>query len=183
MKLLKFIILFLSFTCASQNCIKKPGIYKTYTEFKNNSPSIELIGTIKSQNIDIGSPFSGPEIFTEYLLKIKKDESKKIGEIFGFSDGENFYVGNNKQTIYDMAFFKIELTGNQFYYFESLESFGNGIAHNKNIISVSTGKFEVMTVAKLKKLLKSKPDLYLKFKKTKKKDNHIKEFLIEYQKE
>ncbi|MFD0932767.1 hypothetical protein ACFQ0R_09200 [Psychroflexus salinarum] len=183
MKSLRIIIILFSLSVVSQNVEKIPGIYKTYNEFKNNSPSIKLEGTIKSQDIKLGGFYSEQRIFTEYLLKIKKEKSKMIGKIFGFSDGEEFYIGNDVQTIYDMAFFKVEIIGEKLYYFESLESFGDGsITRNHNIILKSTGEIQKMTKRKMKNLLKSKPELYQKFKKTRNKEDHIKQFLIEYQK-
>jgi len=58
----------------------KKGIYKTFNEFRENSPSIPLEYEIVRVN-DIA-----------YQLKIGKEETEHYGAIWGFCDGKAVYV-------------------------------------------------------------------------------------------
>ena len=175
--LLKTIILIFTFILNGQNEIPKPGIYKSFNEFKANNPSIEFTGTIKSQEFNLGNKTK----FTEYLLKITKEESKRIGNVFGFSDGINFYIGAKSQNIYDFSFYKLEFIGKKILYFESLKSGKYGLVKDKNILIMDSGEIKYLTNSRMKKLLKDKPALYEKFKAQNNKYDYIKEYIIEYQ--
>ena len=177
--LLKTIILIFTFILNGQTEISKPGIYKSFYEFKTNNPSVEFAGEIKSQAFNLGNK----TYFTEYLLKITKEESKKIGNVFGFSDGTNFYIGTELHNIYDFSFYKLEFIGKKILYFESLKSGKYGLVKDKNILTMDSGEIKYMTNSRMKKLLKDKPTLYKKFKAQSNKYDYIKEYIIEYQKE
>lgn len=180
--LLKIIILLLSFIVSGQNEIPKAGIYKNFQEFKENNPSIAFTGRIKSQDLKYGN-LGNRKVFTEYLLKITKGESKKIGNVFGFSDGTNFYIGAESHNIYDFSFFKLEFVGKKFLYFESLKSGKYGLVRDKNILIMKSGEIRYLTNSRMKKLLKDKPKLYEEFKAQKNRYDYIKEYIIKYQKE
>jgi hypothetical protein len=59
----------------------KKGIYKTFDEFRYNSPSIPL--EFEVINLDKG--------YT-YNLKIDKDKTKYFGVVWGFCDGKDIFI-------------------------------------------------------------------------------------------
>jgi len=72
------------------NVTLKKGIYKTFEEFKNNSPSIPLEYEILWGKILYG----GLELANDtlYNLKIDKDKAEQIGLVWGFCDGNHAYI-------------------------------------------------------------------------------------------
>jgi len=60
------------------------GIYKTYDEFKYNSPSVPL--DFEIIKVDTGNI---------YHLKINREKISFIGVIWGFCDGKNIYINRD----------------------------------------------------------------------------------------
>ena len=183
MKLSIPIFFLLSFFCVkSQTQINKTfesGIYTNFSDFKNNKPSIKLIGEIKPDDYKYGNLLD-KKVMTYYFLKISKEESKKIGEIFGFSDGVNFYISAYPHSIYDYEFYILESIGEKFMYFESLKSSQYGEMHIQNTLNMDTGEINYLTNGRVKKILKDKPEIYEKFINQTDKPKYWKEYLIEY---
>lgn len=173
-KTFQLFILLIPFFTLSQNREIAPGIYKTFEEFKNNRPSVEFFGRVKSQDLKYGY-LGSRKVFTEYLLKIPKEKSKEIGDVFGFCDGKDFYIATYPHHIYDYAFTPVEFISKDIVYFESLD---NG--YLKYILRMDTGEIRYLTNYRIKKILKSKPVLLKEFKNQSNKSDHIKDYLIKF---
>jgi hypothetical protein len=181
-KILLTILLACNFYVYSQNenTKFKPGIYINFNEFKNNSPSFQLEGNIVEDIVRYGN-LGDRENMKTYLLKIPKQKSKEIGEVFGFSDGYNFYVASYPHSIYDYAFYRIEYLGNKYHYFECLKSTSdNMLLFIKNVIDLKTGEIKMLNRNVLKNILSDNTDLLEKFKNQENKYTHLKEYLIIY---
>lgn len=60
-------------------------------EVRDNSPSFELKYSVEKKIKKIGHVLDAKET-VYYRLSIKKRESKEMGEVIGFSDGNNLYL-------------------------------------------------------------------------------------------
>ena len=177
--------------------IKKPGIYTSFQEFKNNNPSIPLNYKIITNPVIISGKW-GKEKIDTYSLDISKNESKQIGEVFGFSDGFNFYItyGNQNNFSRDLLnnskFFKIKKMS-KYPYLDIL--FDNGIRTSNNggvffassterieiaVLSLETGELNELTKSLLREILSDKPELLKKFNDQKNKNDYLKKYLDDY---
>ena len=75
-----------------KDSIKKSGIYLSFEEFRDNNPSINLINNIISKEEKYNTGFMKSGRLKYYAIDIPKKDGRKIGEIFGFSDGKQFYI-------------------------------------------------------------------------------------------
>jgi len=109
-----FILCVISQICYSQNLITdentvlKRGIYKTFDEFKTNTPSLDLSYEIKGYVNALESPYHD----SIYNLKIEKNKTKEIGLVWGFCDGKNVYVNMSRDYFSGKKVFK---PGSDFY--------------------------------------------------------------------
>jgi hypothetical protein len=91
----------------------KKGIYKSFAEFKNNTPSIQFDFKIREEHPRYGYFFENKQC-NLYSVLIDKEESNRIGTIYGFCDGEEIYITNEYG--YMTNFFdKIEYLGRFIY--------------------------------------------------------------------
>ena len=65
----------------------KPGIYKSFDEFKYGNPSVELDYQILNSKHD----YSKGKL-DYYKFDINKKNLQALGKIFGFSDGKDIYI-------------------------------------------------------------------------------------------
>ncbi len=185
--------------------IKKPGIYKTFDEFKNNSPSVALNNTIITKN-NILFTHWGKETINTYSLDMPKEESKALGNVYGFCDGFNFYVTNSDNTllaatlgkstfytpVHKSIFYKISGMGKYPYLDIPIGSNMSSVTTGGDfdlskaasidlaVIYFETGEIKRLTVKLLKEILADKPALLEKFKKQESKYDYLKVYLKEY---
>jgi hypothetical protein len=200
MKKVVLIILFLGFgkTFAQYPIIsdseKKPGIYKDYTEFRNNSPSIKLDYPILTNQIELSATSS----LKVYALDIPKKESREIGNVFGFCDGKRIFIVSSEGTIlpndlHKFVFYKVEYFLKYAVYDAiqnktemtmdgsgTMSMSGGGQAKQTFIFNFETGEIAALTKNRLKQILADKPALLEKFKKQSNKDDYLKKYLIDY---
>ncbi len=98
--------------------IYRDGIYRTFEEFKFNKPSIEFDYNvvIKTHNY---SKFNIAQQVAFYKIMISKKIGKSIGNVFGFSNGNNVYINDHSPKLSPkIEFSKIEYFGIYCYYKE-----------------------------------------------------------------
>lgn len=183
---LSIVFLFLlSFFCVSSqaqtNRTWQAGIYKSFSEFEQNTPSVKLNWEVKLDSVKYGN-LGNRKFMNTYLLAIPKVESKNIGEVFGFSDGTHFYIADYPHNLYNFAFYMLEPIGAQYLFFESLKETQYGEMHLSNTLNMTTGAIDYLTNNRFKKILADKPDLYTKYMKEEDKSAVWKQYLTEYQK-
>jgi hypothetical protein len=158
------------------NVTLKKGIYKTFEEFKNNSPSIPLEYEILSGKI----VYAGFEIHNDtlYNLKVDKDKANEIGLIWGFCDGKHAYINmqptmkRDKKTKNNIKVFKpfsqfdkIFFIG-RYCYFTTGQYGGNSIypQHWVCVLDFNTGKEIYLDNKTLKELISKDEQLLEEFK-------------------
>jgi hypothetical protein len=170
-----------------KDTIKKIGIYIDIEEFRNNSPSINLTQKISYRNekYSVGL-FETPIFLLSYKINVTKDESRSIGNVFGFCDGKNIYLANTGSTyenIEDYNFGELEYLG-RYCFYKSLgicDGYYSPIrCEVLNVLDLITGEINPLTKGLLKNILKDKPDLLKKFKNDQNKSENLKNYLIEY---
>jgi hypothetical protein len=169
--------------------IKKPGIYLNFEEFRDNNPSINLNYKIISKEEKYNAGFMKSGLLKFYAIDIPKKEGRKIGEVFGFSDGKQFYI------IYDLSgdffpnflhnfnFNQINYVGKYCYY----EIIGTSTAGNFSvptlqikILNLKTGERKLLTKKLLIEIISDNPELLEKFNKDENKNLNLKKYLDEY---
>jgi len=194
---MKKIIFFITLITAayytkSQNLIiddtvYKPGIYRTFEEFKYNNPSIDL-------NYEVTPKDRGHKEVrvTYYYIMIDKKMRKEIGRVFGFSDGNNVYVRHSLSKLGPKnGFARIEYFGN-YCYFESIyckhfyESNFITYPHTyqcrlfPRIIDIDSGEIIRLTTWTLRELIADDPELLNEFSNESQKNEKLKEYIIRY---
>ena len=159
--------------------IKKPGIYKTFDEFKNNSPSIPLNYTILSKRNTLFTNW-GKESINTYAVKMPIEESRAIGSVFGFCDGFYFYVLAKElmlfpESVHKFLFFRVDGMG-KYPYLDMVIQVNYTMASNNGfdmisvptidlaVINFETGEIKKLTVKMMKEILADKPQLLERFK-------------------
>ncbi len=93
----------------------KKGLYKSFDEFRNNSPSIpfewEIQWGIFDYSISGAGSISGAlaqiaHSDTLYKLKIDKEKTTEIGTIWGFCDGKSVYINREFSPFSGKVIFK-----------------------------------------------------------------------------
>lgn len=88
---------------------RKRGVYKTYEEYLNNSPSVEAEFTVNPLRISKNNP-----LVAEGDVDYKGKRPKKI---WGVSDGENVYIRVMVGQFFKNHYFKLQCDGPQPYIF------------------------------------------------------------------
>jgi hypothetical protein len=169
-----------------KDSVKKPGIYKTFEEFRSNAPSLPLQGKITPSEIKF-KVRSELASLTTYKLDIPKEEAKKIGGVFGFSDGSKFYVTLNYKDpgrVNNAEFYELEYLGSYCIYDAVvISSLDNHTFHDKRtfMLDLYTGDALLITATRLKRILAGNAELLAEFKTADKKDEETrKAFLLRY---
>lgn len=198
-KKITLILLFFSFLVvqAQESISKKEGIYRTFSDFKNNRPFAPLGGGIKVDTVILKEGFgkkSEPIIRRKFVFD-SKDEKKKYNKrigltIFGYSDGKDFYMATSIFD-YDMtiltsaAFDKIYevYKGVGFYkrirFVGDPNGGGTGVISNE-IVLLDTGERISLRNNTLKKFIKNDKELLKKFKNQKKKYLHLTSYVKQF---
>ncbi|MCX6246569.1 MAG: hypothetical protein NTW10_02445 [Bacteroidetes bacterium] len=150
----------------------KKGIYKTYQEFKLNSPSIPLDYNIQAE-ILVYSNLSQVEAFTHrdtcYTLKIEKEKANETGTVWGFCDGKNVYI--NRETSISSGkvifkpyskFYKLLFIG-RYCYFKVAYRSGGGFTYGILAIDFNSGELLELSKNKVKKYISKDEKLYHDF--------------------
>jgi hypothetical protein len=145
----------------------KKGLYKTYDEFINNTPSITNEFIVKEKSTARGgSPWD---------FEIK--DGTKVGKVYGFCDGTSIYFKGLRMG----GYCKAEYIGP--YSFFNYETHGVGLAAMATpghlVIIDDSGEYQDGTVNYVSKFLRSKaPELADEFDKLEKKKEKRQEYLI-----
>ena len=144
----------------------KPGIYRSFNEFKYNSPSIPFTYSIKENLRRYGKLNMGGK-HIEYLLEIDQKEADSIfmkyDKIWGFSNGKDIFVCpayySEERIMQHTGFQKITYFG-LFCYFEevSVEFYSGAQTGYENVLKgktiyLNTGEMFTLTKTVLKKIL------------------------------
>jgi hypothetical protein len=140
----------------------KKGIYKTYQEFKFNSPSIPLDYDIQKEiilytNLMQTATYTNRD--TAYTLNIDKEKANEIGPVWGFCDGTNVFI--NRETSISSGkvifkpyskFYKILFIGRYCYCTVGYRS-GGGFTYGLLGIDFNTGELLDINKKRLKKYI------------------------------
>jgi hypothetical protein len=152
------------------------GIYKNFTEFKHNSPSVTEKFVFTGKNLWIPDQHGKN-------VKVKKKE------VWGFSDGINVYIRRNKYS-------PLLLTGRYCYFIEkgTRIMFAYSVSpfailpipvpyRDKVILNFNTGTTYLLTKRLMKQILETDdPELLKKFAAERRKGKKLEEYLILYNK-
>ena len=173
---------FAQFSILSDTLIK-PGIYRSFEEFRNNNPSQKLVGEVKSYNVKYNTNGSF-EYLKVYFLEVEKDMVKDIGKVFGFSDGKSIYIVDEDMSKIDKhAFYKLEFLDKLSYFYSTEFAQVLDIQMEirvEKVLNIKTGEFVKLTNATLKKIISDNKELLEKFKNQNKKHLYYKEYIINY---
>jgi len=167
----------------------KKGIYRTFEEFKNNSPSLPLDFQVKTYKIT-SNDANSVAYLSFYNLHVKKKAGKAIGEVFGFCDGANVYINSYIPVLHPKAsFYKIIYWG-QYCYFENysktysgMTGYGGGVTIriHGNIIDLSNGRVTEFDKDNFREFIADDEELLARYNDEKlKKHKKIKDYFFEY---
>ncbi|WP_339887480.1 hypothetical protein [uncultured Flavobacterium sp.] len=164
----------------------KAGIYKDYKELRENSPSVQLLGGIKTETIKYNTNGS-LEYLNTYYIDVEGKKAREIGDVFGFSDGKNVFITSDYATkINKNEFYKLDFINRYSYFYATESSQVLDIQMNVRVektLNLETGEILKLTNSSLKNIISDDKELLEKFKKQKKKYLHYKEYLLNYLKE
>jgi len=167
------------------NITLKRGIYKTYEEFKNNSPSVPLEYEIKAVRLIMQSQLYNDIV---YQMEIDKDKAKEIGDIWGFCDGKSVYINMQFKVMTQKKIFKPNSQFDKLLYIEryccfiSVQPIPNvvGLGHYFYALDFNTGKEIVINKVTLKKIISKDEGLLEDFKNEKFLDKYDDDTYIKY---
>lgn len=177
----------------------KKGIYRSFQEFKNNSPSITIDCQIQKTTKGYGFFNATPHETFKLILKDPKALTKK-DIVWGFSDGDSVYVSNNKvykkrsyydKLIYLGAYCIFETVETNFYpMIHMMPMAGGGMTPMAGgssnrvlstiVIDIRNGEMFDLTKSSLRETIQSDTELLAEFESQKKKRSKLVEYLIEY---
>jgi hypothetical protein len=162
------------------------GVYKTFQEFKNDSPSVKKF-IIKKL-----APYSNPNyIQLEYICtdSLKSTGNCDIKDVWGYANKGDIYIAHN----YYAYYFKLMVVG-ALCHFSGLTGyesginanqmtlgFGNDADYQQFMLDFETGEIEVFNYKKFSAfLLSHDSELYNELQKQKKKKKLIFKYLLKY---
>lgn len=148
--LLLFQFILISNLCISQTLIiddsvvLKKGIYRSFNEFKFNNPSLPLNYAITNITNSTGKYIFNNSGVTLFELKVPEDEADKVGEVFGFCDGNDVYI-NPSLTKYSKRsyFYKLATLGLYCYFdcaYLEYTKYGSSLRVDRCALSINTGE-------------------------------------------
>jgi len=178
-----------------KDSIKRPGIYRTFEEFRSNSPSEKLVGVVIAVDTKYRSSiFNDPYFFKSYKIDVSKEVGRDIGSVFGFCDGHRFYIARgalDSSRITNASFYEVSYIGrfcvyDAINYSSSINTLPNMPVMSSfpekgvNIIEMITGESKVLNISRLKKIIADNTVLLEQFKKEENKSEQLKKYLIDY---
>ncbi len=166
---------------------QRTGIYRSFEEIKYNSPGEEFNYTVKKRKAGrIGSKY-----YYTYRLIMGRNIRDRIGQIYGFYDGEDLYINLHtkpRNLRRSTDFVKAENIG-IFYYMEVFQSiyFTTGKysswVHNstlEKVIHKDSGEAINLTKSSLKQLIGEDTELVEEFEQENRKSEKLRVYLIKY---
>lgn len=160
-----------------------PGIYKSFEEMRDNSPSVSLTTDYRTRS----QKFQSAEI-KSYLLNISREEGKTIGNVFGFCDGKRVFINDNSPKLRPgTEFAETEKIG-LFNYYSYLEytpiAIGSSVVIStslvQKIMDSETGEVILLRPKTIREIISGNPKLLEKFNNDPKKHRRMREYLIQY---
>lgn len=172
-----------------KDVVLKPGFYRNFEEFKNNSPSIEFNYSLTQTPKGYGFMNSAGEVMY-YRVVIDKTKAKSIGKVFGFCTGKNVYLCMDEPILKPKTdFVKVNYLG-RYCYFEQRgidvvagvgpTGYSSKTYLQMTALDINTGKFFTLYKNNVREILANDPDLLEDFKNEKKKNKALKDYLISY---
>lgn len=167
------------------NITLKRGIYKTYEEFKNNSPAVPLEYEIKAVRLIMESQLYNDIV---YQMEIDKDKAREIGDVWGFCDGKFVYINMQFKVMTPKKVFKPGSQFDKLLYLEryccfiSVQPIFNSVelGHYFYALDFNTGKEIVINKDALKKIISKDEGLLEDFKNEKFLDKYSDDTYIKY---
>jgi hypothetical protein len=167
------------------NITLKRGIYKTYEEFKNNSPSVPMEYEIKAVRLIMENLLYND---TVYQMNIDKDKANEIGDVWGFCDEKFVYINMQHKVMTTKKVFKPGSQFDKLLYvgryccFISVQPQSNSInlEHYFVALDFNTGKEIVINKGALKKIISKDEGLLEDFKNEKFLDKNSDDTYIKY---
>ena len=165
----------------------KSGYYKSLEEFQNNSPALEWTKPEMESKFHRYDWNKGLVVLER--LKMDKKESKKIGKLWGFFDGNEVYINTGlqfgqenklpRQKPRKAKFAKLEILGDYAYYksiyyinypMDMGRVNGGGVWRSDPVLdqrclNLKTGEHFPLTKKNMRNMLQDSPDLLAEFKK------------------
>jgi len=176
--------------------ILKRGFYKDFYEFKYNKPSVALPPNYPV--IVCEQKYGGAKsnaIHLCYMISIDKEQAKSLKNIYGFCDGKDIYIFNNRSlTNTEIVFEQLVFKG-RYCIFQRVINKGyipapaplgivvmiptsKGLSNI--LIDLNTSKFLFLKPSTLKSIIKDDNEVFNKFKSDKNKKEKLTDYLIEY---
>jgi hypothetical protein len=167
----------------------KPGLYNTFESFKSENPSTDLPSGITSDVKKLGLGKGAQEI-TYYRLDISREDAKKYDKVFGFSDGQKFYINFlDRKVKPGTDFVELEPIG-EYGYFEYISYMvvTSGTATTttpyleQSVMDLNTGETKLLRKNSLREIISADKELLEQFNNEKRKSKKLKDYLYKYEK-
>jgi len=161
----------------------KPGIFKSFDEFKYGNPSVELDCQVMNSKHNY---WKGK--LNYYKLNIDKKNRQALGKIFGFSDGKDVYIDFAYPKLNsNPEFVKMEYLFKYFYfeYVKNIPVYSGSIVTIvptlvQTLLDINTGEVRVLNKQTIKDIIANDQVLLEEFNNTSEKDKVLKEYLVKY---
>ena len=161
------------------------GVYQNFSALKYRNPAYPYTYSFTKKKV--GTPIR--KIY-HYQLNVSRNERKRIGEVYAFSDGEDMYINiapRSKRIGSSTRFAKAEDL-KVFYFFEYYETtavpnqYGGIYADSwkKKLIDKRSGKVITVNRNRLQQIIMDDPELSDEFRQESSKSKKLKEYLIRY---
>jgi hypothetical protein len=165
-----------------------PGIYKTYFDVKVGKPSQPLTDSIYFKTVRYGFwGISSKKRVTFQHLNIDRKQARQMEKVFAISDGEHLYLKTNGCKMHKQSNFSEAQFVDQFLVFADLNvyvvrqlPFLWWTYPTERFVDLTTGKLRELNRFTVRRLIKKNETLLTQFKKDKKKDVRLKEYLSAY---
>jgi hypothetical protein len=161
----------------------KPGIFKSFEEFKYGNPSVALDCQVTSSKHNYGKGR-----LNYYRLDIGRKSRQALGKVFGFSDGKDVFIDFAYPKLNpNPQFVKMEYMF-KYCYFEYVKNIpiyaGSVVTIAPTLVQVlldiNTGEVLVVNKQTIKEILANDQVLLEEFNKISGKDKVLKEYLVKY---
>lgn len=172
---------------ADSDTMIETGIYRSIEELKYNSPAEEFNYTLKQKKAGRNK---GKKYYT-YRLIMDRDTRVRIGQIYGFFDGNELYMNLHAKprTLRKSTDFVMAERIGMFYYLEYFQSvyyttgkYG-GWVHNsiiQKVIHKDSGEVINLSKSSIRKLIQDDAELLEEFEQESRKSEKLKEYFLKY---